>query len=331
MGNCFGDNSIGEGAEGALPHGMKRLSSTIGGASVLHKLSGRSAFAWHFRDSQRLSEALRISSLVSNSKNRNSHKHPPSACGTSPQFQVLLDKRPLLMMYSRGMLLVNMVEGGGRHSLRSKSSICNSNLFLLGFYLATEATTIISWTCLVCSDKTSRTEGQHIIVAIDVREGSSFAVIWGGGNGVSKSGMKHIRSRTQMLIGTMFEVLVRPLASAQPQLKWPGMQRRPSFYLLDLPVSSLLTGSWRATEPEGGKKVVVLSGYAGSRLRQPPTRRSRSVPFGPEVSPDWEEPSTDQYQCRGKLVKNFQDHWSIRISQGKGMDQWLVHMKFPWN
>ena len=37
----------------------------------------------------------------------------------------------------------------------------------------------------------------------------------------------------------------------------------------------------------------------------------------------------DQYQCRGKLLKNFQDHWSIRISPGKGMDQWLVHMNFP--
>ena len=35
----------------------------------------------------------------------------------------------------------------------------------------------------------------------------------------------------------------------------------------------------------------------------------------------WEEPSMDQYQCRGKLLKNFQHHWSIRISQGKGMDQ----------
>ena len=30
----------------------------------------------------------------------------------------------------------------------------------------------------------------------------------------------------------------------------------------------------------------------------------------------------DQYQCRGKLLKNFQDHWSIGISPGKGMDQW---------
>ena len=30
----------------------------------------------------------------------------------------------------------------------------------------------------------------------------------------------------------------------------------------------------------------------------------------------------DQYQCRGKLLKNFQDHWSIQISPGKGMDQW---------
>ena len=39
----------------------------------------------------------------------------------------------------------------------------------------------------------------------------------------------------------------------------------------------------------------------------------------------------DQYQCRGKLLKNFQDHWSIRISPGKGMDQWLVHMNFPRN
>ena len=35
----------------------------------------------------------------------------------------------------------------------------------------------------------------------------------------------------------------------------------------------------------------------------------------------WEEPSMDQYQCRGELFKNFQDHWSIRISPGKGMDQ----------
>ena len=37
----------------------------------------------------------------------------------------------------------------------------------------------------------------------------------------------------------------------------------------------------------------------------------------------------DQCQCRGKLWKNFQDHWSIRIYPGKGMDQWLVHMNFP--
>ena len=35
----------------------------------------------------------------------------------------------------------------------------------------------------------------------------------------------------------------------------------------------------------------------------------------------------DQYQCREKLSKNFQDHWSIRISPGKGMDQWLVHIR----
>ena len=39
----------------------------------------------------------------------------------------------------------------------------------------------------------------------------------------------------------------------------------------------------------------------------------------------------DQYQCRGKLLKNFEDHWSIRISPGKGMDQWLVHTNFPRN
>ena len=39
----------------------------------------------------------------------------------------------------------------------------------------------------------------------------------------------------------------------------------------------------------------------------------------------------DQCQCGGKLWKNFQDHWSIRISPGKGMDQWLVHMNFPPN
>ena len=33
----------------------------------------------------------------------------------------------------------------------------------------------------------------------------------------------------------------------------------------------------------------------------------------------------------GQLLKNFQDHWSIRIFPGKGMDQWLVHMNFPRN
>ena len=43
----------------------------------------------------------------------------------------------------------------------------------------------------------------------------------------------------------------------------------------------------------------------------------------------WEGPSMDQYHCRGKLQKNFQDHWSIRISPGKSMDQWLVHYEFP--
>ena len=46
----------------------------------------------------------------------------------------------------------------------------------------------------------------------------------------------------------------------------------------------------------------------------------------------------DQYQCRGKLLRNFQDHWSIRSSQEKvwtndwsicispevGMDQWSL-------
>ena len=36
----------------------------------------------------------------------------------------------------------------------------------------------------------------------------------------------------------------------------------------------------------------------------------------------WEEPSMDQYQCREKLLKNFQDHWSIWMSPGKCMDQW---------
>ena len=41
----------------------------------------------------------------------------------------------------------------------------------------------------------------------------------------------------------------------------------------------------------------------------------------PRFAIHWEEPSMDQYQCRGKLWKNFQDHWSIRISPGKGMDQ----------
>ena len=50
-----------------------------------------------------------------------------------------------------------------------------------------------------------------------------------------------------------------------------------------------------------------------------------------EFPSDWEERSMDQYQCRGKLLKNFQDHWSIQISPGKGMGQCLVHMKFPWN
>ena len=40
-----------------------------------------------------------------------------------------------------------------------------------------------------------------------------------------------------------------------------------------------------------------------------------------KLSTIWEEPSMDQCQCRGKLYKNFQDHWSIRISSGKRMDQ----------
>ena len=44
-------------------------------------------------------------------------------------------------------------------------------------------------------------------------------------------------------------------------------------------------------------------------------------PGGPKSEKSWEEPSMDQYQCRGKLLKNFEDHWSIRISPGKGMDQ----------
>ena len=35
----------------------------------------------------------------------------------------------------------------------------------------------------------------------------------------------------------------------------------------------------------------------------------------------WEEPSMDQCRSRLKLSENFQDHWSIRISPGKGMDQ----------
>ena len=39
------------------------------------------------------------------------------------------------------------------------------------------------------------------------------------------------------------------------------------------------------------------------------------------IGSSWKEPSMDQYQCRGKLLKNFQDHWSIRISPGKRMDQ----------
>ena len=39
----------------------------------------------------------------------------------------------------------------------------------------------------------------------------------------------------------------------------------------------------------------------------------------------------DQHQCRGKLQKNFQDHWSIRISPGQGVDQWSVHMNFSRN
>ena len=27
--------------------------------------------------------------------------------------------------------------------------------------------------------------------------------------------------------------------------------------------------------------------------------------------PTWEQPSMDQHQCRGKLLKKLQDHWSI--------------------
>ena len=48
-----------------------------------------------------------------------------------------------------------------------------------------------------------------------------------------------------------------------------------------------------------------------------------------DIANAWEELSMDQYQGRGKLLKNFQDHWSIRISPGERMDQWLVHMNFP--
>ena len=37
----------------------------------------------------------------------------------------------------------------------------------------------------------------------------------------------------------------------------------------------------------------------------------------------------DQHQCRGKFWKNFQDHWSIRISPGKGV--WsLVAWRFAY-
>ena len=54
----------------------------------------------------------------------------------------------------------------------------------------------------------------------------------------------------------------------------------------------------------------------------------------------WEEPSMDQYQSRGKLLANFKDywsirislktrqraHWSIRISPESHMDQWLPNL-----
>ena len=32
----------------------------------------------------------------------------------------------------------------------------------------------------------------------------------------------------------------------------------------------------------------------------------------------------DQYQCRGELEKNFQDHWSIRVSPGNGMESYTM-------
>ena len=44
---------------------------------------------------------------------------------------------------------------------------------------------------------------------------------------------------------------------------------------------------------------------------------------------DWEKPSMDQYQCRGKLLKNFQDHWSIRISSPLRYGPMIGPYEFP--
>ena len=66
------------------------------------------------------------------------------------------------------------------------------------------------------------------------------------------------------------------------------------------------------------------------RVRKAAMQSSKNSLQSPEKF-SWEESSMDQCQCRGELWKNFQDHWSIQISPGKGMDQWLVHMNFPRN
>ena len=50
-------------------------------------------------------------------------------------------------------------------------------------------------------------------------------------------------------------------------------------------------------------------------------------------SQGWEEPSMDQYQCRGKLLTNFHGHWSIQIffkTRHQKICPYGFPLKFAW-
>ena len=68
-------------------------------------------------------------------------------------------------------------------------------------------------------------------------------------------------------------------------------------------------------ELKAAQRVCLCAGYP-VEVRVDIWVDVRGQQFGQalEILNNWEEPSIDQCQSRGKLLTNFEGHWSIRIS-----------------